>query len=176
MASTKIITGKVRFSYLNAFEPRGIEGGEPKYSASILIDKKDKKTLNKVKEAVEAAIEEGKSKFGWKSEKGLKLPLRDGDEERDDEAYEGVMFVNASSKTKPGIVNAENEKIMDQDEIYSGCYGRASLNFYPFNVSGNKGVAVGLNNLQTYNEGEKLSGGASAEEDFGAVEAEDDLL
>lgn len=171
---TKVITGKVRFSYAHVFEPHSVEeGGQKKYSVSILIPKSDKKTLAKIEAAVEAATEAGKGKWGNKIPKNLKLPLRDGDEEReDDENYAGMMFVNASSNSKPGIVDANLDALMDQDEFYSGCYGRASLNFYAFNVSGNKGIACGLNNLQKLEDGDRLSGGASAEEDF----ADDDLL
>jgi hypothetical protein len=80
--------------------------------------------------------------------------------------YAGKMFFNASSKNKPGIVDENREPIMSNDEFYSGCYGRASVNFYNFSVSGNTGIAVGLNNLQKLEDGERLAGGASAEEDF----------
>ena len=177
MSTTKVITGKVRFSYAHVFEPSAIEEGqEKKYSVSIIIPKKDTKTLNKIKEAIKAAAEEGKAKFGGTVPKNYKNPLRDGDEEReDDENYAGCMFINANSTRKPGLVDEDLNPIMDKDDFYSGCYGRASVNFYAFNVSGNKGVACGLNNLQKLEDGERLGGGASsAEDDFGADG--DDLL
>jgi hypothetical protein len=170
MSETKVITGKVRFSYAHVHEPKAkSEGDDPKYSVSLLIDKSDKATVDKINKAVEAAKEIGKNKhWGGKIPKKLKLPLRDGDEEReDDENYEGVFFVNASSKNKPGIVDANRDEIMDNAEFYSGCYGRAAVNFYPFDQKGNKGVACGLNNLQKLQDGDPLSGGASrAEDDF----------
>lgn len=173
MSETKVITGKVRFSYANVFAPKAAqEGQEEKYSVSVVIDKSDTKTIEKIEKAIEAATQAGKAKFGNKIPKNLKLPLRDGDEEReDDEAYIGKMFVNCTSKNKPGLVDADLQPIMSQDEFYSGCYGRASINFYAFNVNGNKGIAAGLNNLQKLEDGERLSGGASAEDDFS-----DDLL
>ena len=71
-------------------------------------------------------------------------------------------------------MDADLNPIMDKDEFYSGCYGRASINFYPFDAAGNKGIAVGLNNLQKMEDGERLAGGSSAEDDFGSDE--DDLL
>ena len=171
----KVITGRVRFSYANVFEPTAIEEGQtPKYNISILIDKSDKKTIDKINAAIEEAKEEGKKKWGGTIPKKLKLPLRDGDEEREeDEAYQGHFFINANSTKKPGIVDADLNPIMDKDEFYSGCYGRASINFYPFDA-GNKGIAVGLNNLQKMEDGERLAGGSSAEDDFGSDE--DDLL
>ena len=176
MSSTKVITGKVRFSYAHVHEPKAIqEGQKEKYSVSILVPKTDKVTIDKINKAVEAAKQEGKGKWNGKIPAVLKLPLRDGDAERpDDEAYEGCMFLNANSVNKPGIVDADREEIMSNEEFYSGCYGRASINFYAYNQSGNKGIAVGLNNLQKLEDGDRLSGGGStAAEDFGS---DDDLL
>lgn len=176
MSDTKVITGKVRFSYAHVHEPHAIqEGQDKKYSCSILIPKEDTKTIEKIEKAVEAAIEQGKGKWGGKVPKRLKLPLRDGDEERDDEVYAGMMFVNAASKTKPGLVDKNTDPILEREEFYSGCYGRASLNFYAFDASGNRGIACGLNNLQKLEDGDHLGGGSSAEEDF-AEEFQDDLL
>ena len=166
-ASTKVVTGEVRFSYAHVFEPASIEGSEPKYSVSILIDKNDKKTLSRVKAAIEAAKQAGVSKFGGKVPANLKLPLRDGDTEReDDEVYAGKYFINANAKTKPGIVDKGGNPIIDTTEFYSGCYGHASVTFYAFNTSGNKGIACGLNNLMKTRDGEMLGGRASAEDDF----------
>ena len=170
MSETKVVTGKVRFSYANVFEPTAMEGQElKKYGVSIIIPKSDKKTIAKIEAAILAALEEGKSKFGGKIPTNYKQPLRDGDEDReDDEVYEGAMFVNANSVQKPSVVDANLDPILEKDEFYSGCYGRASLNFYAFNKNGNKGIACGLNNLQKQEDGERLSGSATTpEEDFG---------
>jgi len=174
--STRVTTGTVRFSYANVFKPKAIqEGQDPKYSVAILIPKNDKATLAKLEAAIEEAIEAGKTKFGKYNRATLKLPLRDGDEERgDDEAYKGHYFINANSTQKPGVVDASLNEIISADEFYSGCYGRASVNFYAFNTNGNKGVAAGLGNLQFLKDGERLSGGASAEQDF--AEDSDDIL
>lgn len=174
--STKVITGKVRFCYANVFVPTSIEeGGTKKYNISILIPKSDTVTIKKITDAVEAALQLGMEKVGknGKVAPNLKMPLRDGDAERpDDSAYEGMMFVNANSTRKPEIVDKDREPIMSNDEFYSGCFGRASLNFYAYNASGNKGIACGLNNLQKLEDGEILAGGSSAEDDF----ADDDDL
>lgn len=178
--STKVITGKVRFSYANVFEPTAMQDGQmPKYNVSIIISKSDTKTVEAIKKAIEAAKEAGKSKIADKNGKipvNLKTPLRDGDEERpDDPAYENSYFVNANSERKPGIVDRDLNPIMSRDDFYSGCYGRASINFYAFNVN-SKGIACGLNNLQKLEDGERLAGGSSAEEDFGGDNAVDDLM
>lgn len=85
----------------------------------------------------------------------IKTPLRDGDLERPgDDAYKDSFFVNANSATKPGIVDADCQNILERSEVYSGVYGRASINFYAFNSNGNKGIACGLNNLQKIRDGE----------------------
>ena len=178
--STKVVTGKVRFCYANVFEPTSMnEGDTPKYNVCILIPKSDTKTLEKINKAIEAAKQAGKAKIADKSGKipsTLKTPLRDGDEERgDDEAFEGHYFINANSIRKPSIVDRDLAPIMDKEEFYSGCYGRASINFYAYNVN-SKGIAAGLNNLQKLEDGERLAGGSSAEDDFGGENEYNDEL
>lgn len=169
----------VRFSYAHVFKPVSVDSNsEPKFSVAILISKKDKETIETIKRAVEAAKELGKSSWGGKIPANLKTPLRDGDVERpDDENYAGMYFLNASSKNKPGIVDEDRNDVLDAEDFYSGCYGRVSVNFYPFNVSGNRGVAAGLNNLQKLRDGDRLSGGPSASDDFGDdYDDSDDLM
>lgn len=174
--STKVVTGEVRFSYAHVFEPASINGGDPKYSVSILIDKNDKKTLAKIEKAVEAAKTAGAaSKFGGKIPANLKLPLRDGDVDReDDEVYAGKYFINANCNQRPGVVDRAGNPIIDTTEFYSGCYGYASVTFYAFNTSGNKGIACGLNNLMKTRDGESLGGHSRAEDDFADLISSDD--
>ncbi|WP_069648962.1 DUF2815 family protein [Caloranaerobacter ferrireducens] len=174
--STKVITGKVRFSYVNVWEPKSVNGSDPKYSVSLIIPKSDKETIRKIKAAIEAAKKEGLSKLGGRIPANLKTPLRDGDLDRpDDEAYRNSYFVNANSTTKPGIVDKNVQPILDQTEFYSGCYGRASIVFYAYNANGNKGIACGLQNLQKLEDGEPLGGKSRPEDDFGLFEDEDIL-
>ena len=178
----KVITGpETRWSYVNAWEPKSINGGTPKYSVSLIIPKSDTRTVEKINAAIKAAYEEGAGKLKGNGKSvppmaAIKLPLRDGDIERpDDEAYAGCWFVNANNTAAPGIVDADRQPILDRSEVYSGVYGRASISFYAFNSSGNKGIACSLNNLQKIADGEPLGGHASAEEDF-ATEDDDDFL
>lgn len=179
--STKVVTGKVRFCYVNVFEPTAMnEGDTPKYNICVLIPKSDTATIDKIKKAIKAAKEAGKVKLADKNGRipaNLKLPLRDGDEERpDDPAFEDHYFINANSMRQPSIVDRSLNPIMSRDEFYSGCYGRASISFYAFNVS-SKGIAAGLNNLQKLEDGEMLAGGSTAEEDFGSEnEWNDDMM
>ena len=178
---TKVITGvKTRWSYANVWQAKSINGGTPKYSVSLIIPKSDTKTVTAVKNAIQAAYEEGQSKLKGNSKSvpaltAIKTPLRDGDAERpDDEAYKDCYFINANSATAPGIVDAARNPIIEHSEVYSGVYGRASINFYAFNSNGNRGIACGLNNLQKISDGEPLGGKTRAEDDF-ADEDEDFL-
>ena len=174
--NTQVITGKVRFSYANVWEPKSINGGDEKYSVSLIIPKNDTKTINDIKKAIEVAKQDGKAKFGGRIPANLKTPLRDGDIDRpDDEAYKDSYFINANSKDKPQIVDKNVKPILDQSEVYSGCYGRASITFYAFNSNGNKGIACGLGNLQKLAEGDALSGRSKAEDEFSIFEDEDFL-
>lgn len=174
---TKVVTGVVRLSYANVWEPTSINGGKPKYGVSLIIPKSDTKTIDDINRAIENAIIEGTAKFGGKvpPRGALKLPLRDGDLERDDEAYKNAFFVNANSTTPPQIVDLSVQKILNREEVYSGCYARVSINFYAFNSNGNRGIACGLGNIQKVRDGEPLGGKSSAEDDF-ATAPDDDFL
>ena len=175
---TKVITGiNTRLSYFHGWDPVSINGGAEKYSVSVLIPKDDKDTVNAVNAAIDAAIEEGVTKFGGKkpSRAAIKVPLRDGDVERDDEAYKGHYFINANSSTPPQIVDRAVKPILDRNEVYSGCYARVSLSFYAFNSNGNRGVACGLGNIQKVRDGAPLGGRSSAADEFATLE-DDDFL
>ena len=179
---TKVITGvNTRWSYANVWDSRSINGGAPKFSVSLIIPKSDTATVNKIKAAIQAAYEEGEGKLKGNGKfvpalDAIKNPLRDGDKERPgDAAYANSYFINANSATAPGIVDADRNPIMDRSEVYSGVYGRASVNFYAFNSNGNRGIACGLNNLQKSRDGEPLGGKSRAEDDF-ATESDDDFL
>lgn len=177
---TKLVLPNVRISFANIWEPKAINDGEEKYSVSCLIDKRDKETVAKIEKAIEAAKADGKTRrWGGKVPATLKLPLRDGDIERpDDDNYQGCMFVNASSKDAPQIVDRRKQPILDPMMVYSGCYCNVSVNFYAFNANGNRGIACGLGNIQFVRDGDRLSGKASADSDFDELDDEsvlDDL-
>ena len=177
-AKTKVITGtNTRLSYFHGWEPVSINGGAEKYSVSVLIPKSDTATVKAINDAIDAAITEGIAKFGGKKPNcaAIKTPLRDGDVEREDEAYRGHWFINANSTTQPQIVDRAVRPILDRSEVYSGCYARVSLNFYAFNSNGNKGIAAGLGNIQKIRDGEPLGGKASAADDFTTLDDEDFL-
>lgn len=176
---TKVITGKVRLSYVHLFEPySSFEGADAKYSTVLLVPKSDTATVNAIKAAQKLALENGKSsKFGGSIPKAWKNTFRDGDEEGDLEKnpeYAGHYFMTVSNKTKPGLVDQQVRPILDQTELYSGCYARVSITAFPFNANGSKGVSFGLNHVQKLADGESLGGITKAEDDFGAVAVEEE--
>ena len=180
VASTRVLTGpRARFSFCHIWGPKSINGGAPKYSMSVIIPKDDEETVGRIHAAIELAYHESESKLKGKGAlppmNALKLPLRDGDLERpDDPAYAGCFFLNANSDRAPGIVDGHAQPILDRSEVYSGCYGRVSLSFFAFNTNGNRGIAVGLNNVQKCSDGEPLGGHMSAEAEFAGLEVDGD--
>ncbi len=180
--STKV-TVFGRFSYAHVFEPQASNnGGDPKYSTSIIIDKDDKETIKAIETAVQNAINGGVGKFGGRIPSNLHKPLRDGDEEKpDDPAYAHAYFLNASCKTKPGVfrretINGQKSYIqLTEEEFYSGCYGFASLNFFPYNTNGNRGIGANLNNILKTREGDYLGGRSTASADFDGLDAEENV-
>lgn len=176
---TKVVTDKVRLSYCHVFEPYSSDpDNDPTYSTVLLIPKKDKKTIAALRRAQKAALENGKdTKFGGRIPKEWKDTIHDGDEEADLERnpeYEGHWYMSVSSRTRPGVVDRDVQPILDSTEVYSGCYARVSLNAFPYNTKGNKGVSFGLNNIQKLGDGEPLGGRSRAEDEFDAVDDDDD--
>jgi hypothetical protein len=178
--SNKIITGEGRILFPAVFEPKENDRGELRYSLCFLIPKGDTATIAKINAAVDAMKVDPKNVATWGSKwlDSFKHPLRDGDNARDTDArpeWAGHYFINAGSKMRPGVVDVSVQKIIDPEEIYSGVYGRVSITLSAYNVDGGRGINCYLNNVQKTKDGERLAGGASAEEDFGPV-ADDDFL
>jgi hypothetical protein len=176
-SATKVVI-PCKISFANIWEPKAINGGDEKYSVSCIIPKADKKTLDRIQKAIDAAREDGKTrKWNGKIPPNLKLPLRDGDIDRpDDENYADCYFLNATSKDAPQVVDRKVQPITDPMLVYSGCYCNVSVNFYSFNANGNRGIAAGLGNIQFVKDGERLSGKASADTDFDVLEDDEDVL
>lgn len=171
--SKRVITGDVRLSYVNIFEPRVIDGDRKKYSVSLIIPKSDKRTIMEIKKAIAESEEIGRKRFGVDKYKKLRTPLRDGDVEKlDDSVYKDSFFINAKSSIKPQVVDVNLNEIKDKSEVYSGCYGRASLSFYPYSYKDNDGIACSLGNIQKLAEGERLDLNTSAKDEFEVYDAE----
>lgn len=175
----KLMTPRFRASFPHLFEARAVnEGGEKKFSICMLFPKDDP-GLEEIKAACERV---GRDKFGkaydslMKTGK-LRMPFRDGTEKEEYEGYgEGVEFANATALRQPGVVDQKLQRILDPGQIYAGSYCRATVTPFAYDVKGNKGVSLGLNNVQLLADGDRLDGGASPESEFDAVEDEPDPL
>lgn len=172
----KVIFGPCRLSYthvFNRYNPYG-DQADGKYMTNVLIPKDEKETIAAINKAIDVAKKQAiVSKWGGKEPKKLDMPLRDGDE-KDDENYEGRLFVNAKSNTRPGIVDRKKVPIVDEEEIYSGVWAIVSITFFGYDKNGNRGVACGLNNIMKFKDDEHFGGRVSAESDFGGVDFDDD--
>lgn len=176
-ATTRVVIGPVRFSYLHIWEPTALaEDQKKKYSGSFMWPKSDKKTTEVVKAAIEAAKQQGKaSKWGGKIPAKLEVSFYDGDVDKaDKEEYADQYYINAKSDQRPGIVDKNRQPIVNQDEVYSGAYGYVSVTFYPYDFNGKKGVAVALNNIMKTKDGEPFGSRVSADEDFAGVGVDED--
>jgi len=169
---TKLVTSGLRVSYANVYEPKAINGGTPKYSATLIIPKSDEETLTKVRLAIKAAYLDGAVKLKGNGQampalESLNTPLRDGDLQRPhDPAYQNAYFIKATNLTAPGLVDADCNPITERSEFYSGVYARASINFYAYNRNGNRGIACGLQNLQKLHDGPPLGTKPNPADDF----------
>lgn len=175
--SLKVVTQEVRFSFPHLFEPHAFDTEEPKYSLMVLVPKTDETTIKKLRQAEKEAVEKGVgSVWQGKRPKDIGSIIKDGDEDGTAEDYperEGHYYFTIRSKSRPQVVNGAKRPIQDTEEIYSGCYGRVSMNAFPYKYGGKNGVSFGLNNVQKTADGESLAGGTTADEDFDIVDEDD---
>lgn len=170
--STKVITGRVRMSFLNWFAPRKNElNGKDEYSAELLIPKSDTDTINAIKMAMKEALV---AKFGDKIPPNVRNPMKDGDTAVKADGgpladyYKGNVFIRVKSTEKPGVIGADGLELRDASQFVSGDYGRASIVAFAYDQAVNKGVSFYLQNLMFLDKGESFGGGrASASDDFG---------
>lgn len=173
--SNTIVTGEVRFSFVNVFEPKaGQNGGEPKYSITILLPKSDIATKQMIDREIQNELQNGIStKFGGTMPAMPAIPIHDGDGMRPNgepfgEECRGCWVFTASTKQKPEVVDENRQPVLTQTQVYSGCYGRVSLRFFAYNQAGKKGVGCGLGNVQKLRDGDPLGGRTTAADDFGS--------
>lgn len=173
-------TGKVRLSYCHIWEPQAPLNGKPedaKYGVTILIPKTDTKTLNDIYAAMAMAEQQGvASKWGGVKPPLVKTPIYDGDGVRPSgepfgEECRGHMVMTASSKNQPFVYDLSMQPIINRADVYSGCYGRVSIDFFAYAQAGNKGIGCSLNGVQKIEDGEPLSGGVTPQEAFGGANA-----
>jgi hypothetical protein len=170
-ASKTRVTVRAVLSYVNVFEPY-IDPKKPtepgKYKCLLLIDKDDKASVSKIKNAIAAAEEEmiAKRYAGKRPKKAIPNSFNDGDEDRDGEEYENRYYINVSKQRKPQIVDKRLNPIEDREEIYSGIIANVCIEFYHYWRDDSKGVVA---------DGEPLGGGrVSAHDVFEEIDDEDE--
>lgn len=173
-----LITPEFRVSYPNVFEARKNElSGKEEYSLVALF--KAGQDLSSLKKMVQEACakEWGSDQKKWP--KKLRSPFRD-QAEREKEledgtlvmpgGYEkGAIFITLKSRQQPGLIDGKRQPIIDPAEFYAGCWARASVNAFAYDVKGSAGVSIWMNNLQKTREGEPLSARPKAEDEFSAI-------
>ena len=174
IALKKCITPEFRVSFPAVFKPAKFEKNEPKYGVTMLFPKKtDISALKKA--AFNAAIEQFGSKENFPED--LKWPWKDGDKKKKGTpGYAGTIYISARSKesNQPGIVDQRREPIISEKDFYAGCYARAEIIAYYYDVNGNEGISFSLQNVQKLRDGEAFSGKKKAEDVFDEVEMEED--
>ena len=180
-ASSTVITGRrTRLSYAQLFEPKGFDGSKPVYSASLIIPKDDKRTLDLIRSAIKAAYDAGAYKLRGNSKntpalEDINLPLNDGDKKRpNDPAYANSYYINAKNQDQPKLFGLDGEEVMSRSDLYSGCYARCKIQFYCYNRNGNKGIAASLLGLRKSADGKPLGGSICTADDFDVDEEYDD--
>lgn len=171
---TFVVTGNVRLSYAHLFTPyASTNGGDPKYSVTVLLPKSDYSTKQRIDAAIQAAVQAGTStKWNGQRPPQISLPIHDGDGTRPSdgmpfgEECKGNWVFTASSKNAPQIVDMNLNPIINQSEVYSGMFARVSINFFAYNNNGKKGIGCGLGNVQKTSDGEPLGGRTNAQDDF----------
>lgn len=176
LKENEVLTGPVRLSYANIWAPKDFGDGKLKYTCSLIISKDDDKTLSAIKNKIKALLRDSKviTKLGGPQKahsKGLHLPIRDGDTDEKkagDAAYENSYFINCSNTEAypPKIFDRHGDEILDKTEVYSGCYARVIISFYPYSHMSNFGISASITAIQKWKDGDTLGGASVSASDF----------
>lgn len=163
----RITTPTFRVSFPSLVKPSAMEGGEPKYSVTMLFPKET--DLTQLRNAAsQAAVE----RWGDKIPKGLRSPFRDGDE-KDLDGYAGTFYVRASSTNRVGVVAEDLAPLDQESDLPAGYYARAIVTPFAYDKNGNKGVSFGLQAVQRVRRGEMFGDRVNAMEAFEPLPVED---
>ena len=162
------MTPVFRLSFPSLFQPSKPRNAKPeqeaKYSCAMLFAKGE--NLDKLKKA---AADAAREKWGDNIPKELKTPFRDQGAKEYDGYEDGAIFITATSKQRPGIVNQRVEPIIDESEMYPGCYCQATVRAFAYGggqTGFSPGIAFGLQNIQKVKDGDSLAGRSKPEDEF----------
>lgn len=181
MAKTIILPPGIG-SYVNVLEPRPDQQGKMKYSLLLLVAKARSAELEPLRKIALAVATE---KWGDKAAAILakaKYPLiKDGDAKVDDDGkvdpvYKGMLVISMRTDRKPGVIDAAKQPVFTDEDVYSGCLLRVSGGVFAYDYQGNKGVSIGLNNVQVLKKLTRIDGRKAAEEEFSEWKDNDDAM
>ena len=172
------LTPEGRFAFVTIITPKAMPGqanAEPKYSVRIVFDPK-----TDVSNVVESIVEAAQEKWGEKAKEMLKSgalrnPLRRQAEKSHIQGHgtEGY-YIDLRNNEAPGVVDSKANPILDKTQVKAGMLGRASYRCYAYDKAGNKGVGIGLGNLQVLrDDGTRWDGRTEATDDFEAMAGDD---
>ena len=162
-----------RLSYPALFQPRQVaqDSDKKNYQATILIPKTDTNTVAIIQAAIQAAVDQGVADGKFKQpidpNQTKYPPLRDGDTMNSNGEPRGAEFAGhwfisskAPENRKPFVVDANVQPVIQESDVYAGCYVNAALQFFPYShATGGKGISVSLQGIQKARDGEPLGGG-----------------
>lgn len=172
---TRVVTGEVKLTFVHVFDPfLTAQAHIPHYSLTALIPKEDKEMVERLWTAHEAAVMLGvKSRWGGRLPDGVIDAIRDGDVEGKGPEFKGCIFIRCATRNRPAIVSTKIDpstgrlvRLTDSTELYSGCFGRVSLSFFPYSNPQGKGVLAGLNHVQKTRDGQMIVFRRGPEDDF----------
>lgn len=158
LVKTKVVTDLVMFVNANLYAPISFaQGSTPKFTLTLVIPKSDSEMIRKITSAYEETKKFNSQFLGAHFDKTESSVLQDGDLKVNDKCFKDAYYINTSSREQPGVVDTDLNPIIQSEEVYDGCFGRASITFYPYKVGTKSGIAVGLNNVMKMKDGERVS-------------------
>lgn len=170
-----VLTPKFRVSFPFVFRPQKPFAGstsEPKFSVVMLFEAGADLTLLKNAAAEAVMAKWGADNTKWPT--NLRTPFRDQGEKKYEGYVAGSIFVTATSKQKPGLVDLNVQPIIDESQFYAGCWAIAAIRAFVYDTAGNNGVSFGLQHIQKQADGDPLGGRTKPEEHFEPVKGADD--
>lgn len=174
-------TSLVRLSYVSVFQPRETPQGTKKYSVTCLLPKSDKAGYDALMKAICEEYQANKDTV-LKGIAKPKIPVHDGDGTTSTGAEFGpeckghwVFTASANETFPPSVVDQRVQPIMNQTDVYSGCWGHVAISIYAYNNQ-SKGIGFGLNGIQKVKDDEALGFSFNASDAFSTVEGSSDDL
>lgn len=171
----RVVTPVARVSFPNVYEAKAYEDSEPKFSCTLLFKKNV--DLSSLKKAVHAAKVKKWGSDETKWPKKIRSPFNDGDEKEDLDGYEGMIYITATNRFKPQVVDRKLEPIAEESgDFYAGCYAQFALRAFAYGgkpTPYKPGISFSLESIQKVKDGEPFSGRMNAEDVFGELDDED---